>query len=244
MDISTLCQVPNTTFILKWLLYFTLSYLDNLVGLLMLSSQERNKKIRKLLNLTQQQFADAVNLSVHYIKDIERKNGKNISVRYAAILADKIVKTPEGIVRLVTNKNPAKDLEQPLSREWVVYGTGPMFRITNNYFEIKSNTDNNIIILQNSDNIKYFTMPDNSMLPEINKGHIFAIDTSKKEIQNDKVYYISTGNKTLLRQIQNIDFDKLLIKTFNNAEELTHILDKKDVQIIGQFYFSCYFPRY
>lgn len=207
------------------------------------SPRERIKYLRELLKITQAQLAQACNLSLEYIKDIERTNGKNITPRVALILSERIVKTADNKVLLKNASEPLKENETPINREWLVYGTGAMFG--GSVYTFTSETDNKTVTLQSGQNLKFFTMLDDSMEPEINKGNFFAVDTTKTRIKDDHIYYIIVDNKKILRQLQNLEFDRLYIKTFKNSEKLSYIVNKKNVEVIGQFYFTVgFYPRF
>lgn len=212
------------------------------LGKSMLTSGEKSKILRELLGLSQSEFAEKLNLTKTYFKDVERLGCKRaFSPRIATILAKNIVQSSDGTVRIVTREKPKQNNEISLSSDWLIYGEEPMFNTAKQIYTIE--TEDRIFYLQQNQNIKYFTMADDMMLPEIHKGHIFAVDTSQKEIQNGQLYYLIAGNKKVLRQIEELEYNKLYVKTYNMPDKFSYVIDKKEVEVIGKFYFSGYFPR-
>lgn len=203
----------------------------------MSEGKDRLKQIRNALGLTQSAFATLLQLKYEIVNNIEGGKQK-LSVRIAIALKDKIVQTPDGRLRIVTEEKPRQSDEAELRMEWLLTGEGePFDKILVHTDVFRLEFDNNIINLPHGDNIKFYTMPDDSMSPDFYKDDYIAFDKNNTNIKNGGDYLISVFDECILRRIFKTGKDKFKITAINEVFPSFEI-DKSEVEVIGKQLYS------
>ncbi len=141
----------------------------------------RVKRLRKELDLTQQELADKVGIGQSTIGQIE--SGRNKSIK-----ADKLLKLAQAL---------------NTTTEYLINGE----QANNSSIHEPNNlgTQNNVIgtqnnLPENAGNLKTMLMPDNSFAPLIPQGSELTYNTSDTGIRNGKIYLIQQGDQVFIRR--------------------------------------------
>lgn len=203
----------------------------------MSEGKDRLKQIRNALGMSQAELDNIMCFKTYTVNSVEGGKQK-LSVRIAIALREKIVQTPDGRLRIVNDEKPRQSDEAELRMEWLLTGEGEPFDKTLGHTDVfRLEFDNNIINLPHGDNIKFYTMPDDSMSPDFYKDDYIAFDKNNTNVKNGGDYLISVFDECILRRIFKTGKDKLKITAINEVFPSFEI-DKSEVEVIGKQLYS------
>lgn len=200
----------------------------------MSQGRDRLKQIRNNLGLSQSTLDKIMSFKDYTVNNIEGGKQK-LSAQVAIALREKIAQTPDGRLRIVTPENPRREDEAQLRFDWLMTGDGEPFEKTlksANSFEFAYKDEQ--ITLPKDENILFYSMPDDSMLPEFSKKDYIAIDKNQNTIKNGGVYLISVFDEDLLRRIFKTGKNKLTITSINKDLVPSFEIDESEVKITGK----------
>lgn len=188
-------------------------------------------ELRTKLKLTQREFAEALNVSLFTIRNIEQ-NQRNVpkSLELA------ILKTfPEYLPKeQKTQKEISNIVALPFYQAKVAAGKGwDMLEspdIEKLYFDRRWLEN---IIGVKAENCSLVQASGDSMLPQIDDGDLLVVDNSIKTIVNNKTFVIRQDNKFRVKKLrQEISGEILIISNNSNKYPIEKM--NKETEIIGQ----------
>ena len=206
-------------------------------------------KLRKEIGMTQKQLAKQVGVTESFIIEVEagrRVLNGDLSTKISKVLRHEvgnldIYENDEKIYRPEPAKKVEKVIEKPVQAIWndALAGVLMAVPVYANYKMDNAGKSRQLPIIGNKvegfpkDKVFYLTIEDDEMAGfRIYNGDL-ALVFDTKEIEKDGIYLIEYSGKRVIRQIRQIDNDKLLLVS-NKTGLKTETSSKKDVKIFGR----------
>lgn len=176
----------------------------------------RVKRLRRELDLTQQELADKAEVGQSTIGQIE--SGRNKSIK------------PDKLLKLAQALNT--------TTEYLINGE----QENNNSIHAPNNsgTQNNVIGTQNnflsesSGCLKTMLMPDDSMTPVIPENTSLQVDKTDTNIRNGKIYLIQYGGMEQIRKVVAEPNNQIRLTPYNTQDYNTYVVPREQVEILGR----------
>lgn len=162
---------------------------------------ERVRLVRKLLNLTQKEFADRLGLSRSLIAEIEagRRQPKERTLRLIAYtFRISFTWLKEGKGEIFVKHDEVEEVELIKLPVISAVGAGGAMYTSDYELVVRSSIPH--------DRLKAFRVKGDSMEPTIQDGWLVVIDEEDKELQDGRIYLIAEQNNGLrIRRLRKVD---------------------------------------
>ncbi len=206
-------------------------------------------KLRKEIGMTQKQLAKQVGVTESFIIEVEagrRVLNGDLSTKISKVLRHEVgnldlYENDEKIYRPEPAKKVEKVIEKPVQAIWndALAGVLMAVPVYANYKMDNAGKSRQLPIISNKvegfpkDKVFYLTIEDDEMAGFRIYTSDLALVFDTREIEKDAIYLIEYGGKRVIRQIRQIDNDKLLLVS-NKTGLKTETSSKKDVKIFGR----------